>query len=390
MAASRPERFRFASAFARSYPDGPMRDCVLIAAACTVLALPAAASAAPRPDLQVRAVSSPSSQEAPGSRMSASATVRNAGDRTAPPSRVGFYLSRDRRKSSGDFLLRPRPRLRARGPRTRARLLRTFTVPTRITPGNYALIACADDTRRIRERRERNNCRSASRRIRIVPRAQVPLPGLITPVTPGTPGTTFTTPVLRVEGPPNGSVTSDATPGYTGTAQSSTAAVARVEAKVDAGAFSTLGVSCSGCGTRAVSWTFTPTAPLPNGPHAFSFRAIDVNGRSSPTITFTVTVDTTAPTFVSITATPGSNSVAATFSEPLACTTVNSFDFSAEINGSAVAVTGVNCSASSATITLALGSAPAAGATVEVTLSGIVSDQAGNVAPRPTTRSDAA
>lgn len=204
------------------------------------------------------------------------------------------------------------------------------------------------------------------------------------------PGGAFTTPALRVSGPPDGTVTFDATPDYSGTAASSSSVVARIEARVDTGAFSPAGVNCPGCGTSATSWAFTPAAPLPDGPHTLSFRAIDASGRSSPTITRNVTVDTTAPTFVSISATPGSNSVTATFSEPLACSTVNAFDFTSEINNSPVAVTGASCSPGAATITLTLASAPAAGATVEITLTGIVSDQAGNVAPAPTTRSDAA
>lgn len=352
------------------------------------------ATAAPRADLQARAVSTPSLQEAPGSRMSAAATVRNVGDKTAPATRLGFYLSRDRRKGRGDFRLRPRPLVRARRPRSRARLLRTLTLPAGVPPGHLVLIACADDTNRIRERRERNNCGSARRRLRIVPRA-APAPPRLVPITapgivliPG-PGAAFVTPSLGVTGPPNGSVTFDTTPNYSGTAGSPSAAIARIEASLNGGPFSTAGVNCSGCGTSAASWTFSPS-PLTDGPHSFGFRAIDGSGRSSLTITRTLTVDTTAPTFMSITAVPASTAVTATFSEPLACNTVNTFDFSAKINGSAVSVNDVGCSASAATITLILASPPAAGATVEVTLFDVVSDAAGNVVPRPTTRSDVA
>lgn len=363
-----------------------MRICVSFAVLCAALAHPAMAAAAPRADLQVRAVSSPSVQEAPGSRLSASATVRNAGDRTAPPSRLGFYLSRDRRKGRGDFRLSPRPRLRARRPRSRARLLRTLTVPRGVPAGSYALIACADDTRRVRERRERNNCRSATRRMRIV------APTIIRPVPlpPVTPIAAFRSPFLTVSGPPNSTVTNDTTPNYSGTAQAGSAAVTRVEAQLDGGSFSTLGVSCAGCGTAAVSWTFAPAAPLADGPHTIAFRAVDALGRSSPTIARTVTVDTAAPIFTSITATPGSNSVTATFSEPLACNTVNAFDFVADIEGAPVGVTQVaSCSGSSNTITLTLGSAPAAGDTVEVGVSGVVSDEAGNVVAHVSRRDDA-
>ena len=361
-----------------------MRSRGFLATLCAVLALPAAATAAPKPDLQVRAVSSPSSQEAPGSRMLASATVRNRGARTARPTRLGFYLSRDRRKGRGDFRLLPRPRLGARRPRTRARLLRTLRVPAGVPAGNYALVACADDTRRVRESRERNNCRSATRRIRIV------RPGVFPPAVPPArpPSTISALPTLRLGGPPNGSVTSNTRPTYSGTAQAFGSVISRIEAKVDTGAFSTAGVACSACGTPGAGWTFAPPAPLADGPHTFVFRAIDSFGRSSPTITRTLTIDTTPPAFTAISATAGSTTVTATFSEALDCLTANPFDFTAEVNNVGRAVTQATCTGS--TVTLTLGSAPTAGAIVEVTLIGVISDPAGNVVPRPTSRTDPA
>lgn len=353
-----------------------MTSWALIAAAGAFLALPGAAGAAPRPDLQVRAVSTPSLQEAAGSRLAVAATVRNAGDRTAPPSRLGFYLSRDRRKGRGDFRLRPRARLRARRPGTRVSLRRTLTMPQVIPVGRYALLACADDTRRVRERRERNNCRSATRRLPVV------APTRPTPFTPTGPFTTNTS--LQLTGPTNGSASFDATPSYSGTARSVGSVIARVEVAVDGGPFSTAGISCSACGTAAASWTFT-SAALADGLHSFGFRAVDAGGRVSPAIVRTLRVDTAAPIFVSISATGGSASVTATFSEPLACSTVNPFDFTAEIGNAPVAVNGAGCSGSVVTLTLA--SAPGAGATVEVALVGVISDPAGNVAPA-VTRSD--
>ena len=361
-----------------------VRSCLSLALLCLALA-PSAAAAAPRPDLQVRGVGSGSSQEAPGSRFTGTATVLNLGSRTAARSRLGFYLSRDRRKGSGDFRLRPRPLLRPRRPGTRIRVRRTLTVPAGVPAGSFALIACADDTRRVRERRERNNCRSATRRIRIVtagpqPPSQPPVP---------VPGTGVAGPSISITGPPNGTLTFDNTPTYSGAAGSFTTAIARVEAKLDAGPFSTAGVTCAGCGNRVATWSFTPT-PVPDGPHVFAFRAIDAAGRSSPILTRSLTVDTTAPTFNSITATPASTSVTATFSEPPACITVNPFDFTAEVADVPVAVNSVTCSPNSATVTLVLASAPGAGQNVEVTLSGVISDPAGNVVPQPTVRSDTA
>ena len=355
-----------------------------IAAFCAFLALPAAATAAPRPDLQVRAVSSPSSQEAPGSRLTAEVTVRNRGARTARPSRVGVYLSRDRRKGRGDFRLQPRSRVGTLRPRRRVRMRRTLSVPAGVAPGSYVLLACADDTRRVREQRERNNCRSAGRRMRIV----VPAGAGPTPVPPA-PFPPFAAPGLQLSGPPSGSVTFDTTPSYSGAAQAFGAVVSRIAAKVGTGDFSTAGITCPACGTSATTgWTFTPAAPLGDGPHTFVFRAIDSSGRSSATITRTLTVDTTPPTFASISATSGSTSVTASFTEAVACSTVNAFDFTAEINNSAVAVTQAACAGN--TVTLTLASAPGAAATVEVTLTGVISDAAGNVVARPTTRTDAA
>src|SRR4051794_13140402 len=354
-----------------------MRGWVLIATGAVALMAAGPAGAASRPDLKVRAVSTPSVQEAPGSRLSAAATVRNDGKRRAAPSRLGFYLSADRRKGRGDFRLTPRPRVGSLRPRFRRSLRRTLTVPAVVPAGNYVLLACADDTRRIRESRERNNCRAATRRLAIVVPVPVPQPL-------PRPNPLLITPSLRVSGPPNGSVTNDSTPAYSGSA-SSGVPVSRVEASVDGGAFSTAGVGCTGCGTVSAGWTFTPPA-LMDGPHSFGFRAVDVANRATGVVTRTLSVDTVAPSFSSIAATAASTSVTATFSEPLACSTANASDFTAKTNNAAVTVNAANCSGSVVTLTLA--AAPPAAATVEVTLSGVVSDPAGNVAPHPTTRSD--
>ena len=362
-----------------------MRRCALLSALCVALVAPTVATAAPRPDLRVLSVRTGSTQEAPNSLLTATVRVVNSGRGAARATRLGLYLSLDRRKGRGDFRLRPRPRVSARRPRSRLRMLRTYRVPAGVPAGDYALVACADDTRRVRERRERNNCRSAARRIRIV----VPVPGLPAPLPPTT--EVVTGPVsLRVTGPPNGSVTFDSTPSYSGTARSGTGTVERVEVSIDGGSYGTAGVSCSGCGTASASWTFSPASPLPDGAHSLGFRAIDDKGRSSGTITRTLTVDTTAPTFGSVAATAGSNLVAATFSEPLACITVNAFDFTAQVGGAPVTVTNVGCSAGSNVVALALGAVPTAGQIVTVTLTGVLSDPAGNVAPRPTARSDGA
>lgn len=84
--------------------------------------------------------------------------VRNSGSVAAPPSRVGFYLGRERVGS------RALPRLPA-GADSR-RTIR-FTIPPSFSDGSYRLRACADDRARVRESSERDNCRTAPQAVRV-------------------------------------------------------------------------------------------------------------------------------------------------------------------------------------------------------------------------------
>jgi predicted heme/steroid binding protein len=113
-------------------------------------------------------------------------------------------------------------------------------------------------------------------------------------------------------------------------------------------------------------------------------KAADAAGNANTASTSTdntVTYDNTDPTFDSISTSAGSTTVRAVFSEPLSCASVASGDFTAVIEGSGVTVNAATCGGSTdANIDLTLASAPAGGDSVDVTLTGTVTDPAGGSA----------
>jgi hypothetical protein len=131
-----------------------------------VLAAAAPASAAGRADMEVARTKSLSATvtgcDAAGCsiRLLASAHVANSGSRRASKTRVGFFLSRDASRDAGDIAV-GRLRVKAIAGGRRSVAVETFSLGG-IAPAEYRVIACADITRRIRERREGNNCRASS------------------------------------------------------------------------------------------------------------------------------------------------------------------------------------------------------------------------------------
>src|SRR3954454_7936584 len=83
----------------------------------------------------------------------------------APTTR--FYLSVDRVRSRGDRRLTGTARSRiGRGGRRRGAV--SLRIPAATPTAGYYVLACVDDLRSIRERDERNNCRSSGRAVSIV------------------------------------------------------------------------------------------------------------------------------------------------------------------------------------------------------------------------------
>jgi subtilase family serine protease len=122
-----------------------------------------------QPDLVTTAVGDPPATVRPGGRFTAGDTVTNQGTVPAAATKERYYLSFDTTRGSGDRLLvgvRSVPGLPIGGSSAGTRLV---TVPSSTPTGDYWLLACADDTRVVIEDDETNNCRAASRRLRVAP-----------------------------------------------------------------------------------------------------------------------------------------------------------------------------------------------------------------------------
>lgn len=130
------------------------------AGACTVT-LDAAASVTATfvesaPDLTAAVTSIPATA-VPGGRITLWETTTNIGGATAATSTTRYYLSPDAAKGAGDVVLSYRS-VAALDPGASSTSNPSVTVPLTTPLGNYYVIACADDTMRVAERDEQNNC----------------------------------------------------------------------------------------------------------------------------------------------------------------------------------------------------------------------------------------
>lgn len=124
------------------------------------LAAPATADAASRrADLAVTGGSVSHSARDAANRFRVAADVRNRGTRRAPATQVAFFLTTTRSRRPGD----PRAgvsRLLPVKPRRSVKVSGAVVVPVGLRRGSYAVVACADPARAVRETSERNNCRN--------------------------------------------------------------------------------------------------------------------------------------------------------------------------------------------------------------------------------------
>jgi hypothetical protein len=134
---------------------------IALAVLCATAALPAKAIAGGRADLVVRSATAASSAVSPGAAVAVRLVTRNAGRAKAKRSRTRLYLSRDRRKGAGDLRVSAAQGVGALRPRRSKRTTVSVRIPA-VALGSYYLVACADDLRRVRERREKNNCRASA------------------------------------------------------------------------------------------------------------------------------------------------------------------------------------------------------------------------------------
>lgn len=129
------------------------------------LALAAAGpSAAARPDLRVTRVSIGAGSVSAGGAIKLGDTTRNAGRAKAGRSRTAYLLSPDATASRSDLRLGSRA-LKALRARRSSKGSANARVPSSAKPGSWFVIACADRGRRVRESKERNNCRPSASRL---------------------------------------------------------------------------------------------------------------------------------------------------------------------------------------------------------------------------------
>jgi len=102
----------------------------------------------------------------PGAKLGVPTAVRNEGTRRARASSVRFYLSEDRTRGD-DIALASATTVHALRAGRREAFTASVRVPARIENGRYHVLACADSSHRVAERREGNNCRASAGRVMI-------------------------------------------------------------------------------------------------------------------------------------------------------------------------------------------------------------------------------
>jgi hypothetical protein len=143
--------------------------CASFAAGALAASASAAGAATPRPalDLRVTSVGGVPPKAAPGGVLRISFRVARTGAARIVAPTTRFYLSVDRLRSRDDRRLTgtARPRIGRTG---LLRATASLRIPAATPTAGYHVLACVDDLRAIRERDERNNCRSSSRAVSIV------------------------------------------------------------------------------------------------------------------------------------------------------------------------------------------------------------------------------
>ncbi len=115
-----------------------------------------------RADLVDTAVSNPPASVPPGGKFTVTDTVLNPSGVWAGASTTRYYLSLDAAKSAGDVMLsgtRSAPALPGGASSLGSRLV---TVPATTALNTYRLLACADDSAKVSESNEGNNCTAAA------------------------------------------------------------------------------------------------------------------------------------------------------------------------------------------------------------------------------------
>ncbi len=227
-----------------------LRWIAVVAVLATAAWTPTAQAA--KPNLVVRAVDATPDAVAAGRTVTVTDTTANEGRKRAGASWTGYTLVNWKAKIA--LGVRPVPAL-AGGGESRGAV--TLTIPATTRDARYALVACADVRRDVREEREYDNCRIARRRVVV---------DSVAPVAP-----------TLGERPD--------------------AATNRTAARI---VFShpqhrvTFGCRLDGGAEQACTSPYE-SAELAEGPHRFEVRAIDAAGNRGPVAAVDWTVDLSAP-----------------------------------------------------------------------------------------------
>ena len=135
--------------------------------ACVAVLLSSAIADAKRqrPDLVVTGLEGLPAQIAADSEFEFRDTVRNKG-RKADRTRNRYFLSKNKFRESSDLKLEGSRKV----PKLKRGKSSTRSVPGDVTQGEFRLLACVDPGRKIREKRESNNCRASEAKIEVTNR----------------------------------------------------------------------------------------------------------------------------------------------------------------------------------------------------------------------------
>ncbi|MFL5873245.1 MAG: CARDB domain-containing protein [Solirubrobacterales bacterium] len=155
----------------------------LLTLVAVLAAIPVAAAQAKAvgPDLVVKKVSKPPKAGTVGTKLKLVVKVADVGSKSAKKSKLGIYLGKGKKHKKKDKRLKRvkvKPLAAGKGKKLKIRL----TIPAKTPIGTYRLFACADDTKKVKEKRERN-CKGTRK---------LTLQAVPVPVPPSTPAPAFT------------------------------------------------------------------------------------------------------------------------------------------------------------------------------------------------------
>ena len=107
------------------------------------------------PDLVVKKVSKPPKAKTVGTKVKLVVKVANVGAAAAGKSKLGIYLGKGKKHKKKDKRLKRvkvKPLAAGKGKKLKVRV----TIPAKTSAGTYRLFACADDTKKVKEAKERN------------------------------------------------------------------------------------------------------------------------------------------------------------------------------------------------------------------------------------------